>query len=88
MCQDASRLSSLQTRVTSPIVNMSNEKDAAVEEQQHAYPKDVQPPIELPSLEATNKTNFQRRTAIFACGAGLFSDGYLNGVRTRFFCPR
>ena len=31
-------------------------------------------------LEATEKTWWQRRAPVIACGSGLFSDGYLNGV--------
>lgn len=33
-----------------------------------------------PRVEETNKTWGQRMLPVFACGAGLFSDGYLNGV--------
>lgn len=31
-------------------------------------------------VEATDKTWWQRRAPVIACGSGLFSDGYLNGV--------
>lgn len=37
--------------------------------------KDVVP------LEAVEKTRWERIMPVIACGAGLFSDGYLNGVR-------
>ena len=33
-----------------------------------------------PSLVDTNKSFWERRTPVIACGAGLFSDGYLNGA--------
>lgn len=32
------------------------------------------------SLTRTDKTKWQRLWPVIACGAGLFSDGYLNGV--------
>lgn len=32
------------------------------------------------SYEATEKTRWERLWPVIACGAGLFSDGYLNGV--------
>lgn len=32
------------------------------------------------SLTSTDKTRWQRMWPVIACGAGLFSDGYLNGV--------
>ena len=31
-------------------------------------------------LDATPKTRWERLWPVIACGAGLFSDGYLNGV--------
>lgn len=31
-------------------------------------------------LDQTNKSFAQRVTPVIACGSGLFSDGYLNGV--------
>lgn len=33
-------------------------------------------------LDQTNKSFAQRVTPVIACGSGLFSDGYLNGVCT------
>ena len=33
------------------------------------------------SLAATDKGRWERLWPVIACGAGLFSDGYLNGVR-------
>lgn len=32
-----------------------------------------------PKLEETTKTKWQRVWPVMACGAGLFSDGYING---------
>lgn len=31
-------------------------------------------------VEQTDKTFWQRCSPVIACGSGLFSDGYLNGV--------
>ena len=33
-----------------------------------------------PNLEDTDKSFYERVWPVLACGAGLFSDGYLNGV--------
>lgn len=38
-------------------------------------------PVELPPLEQTTKGRWERSWPTIACGAGLFSDGYLNQVR-------
>ena len=35
-----------------------------------------------PNLEDTDKSFYERVWPVLACGAGLFSDGYLNGVST------
>ena len=32
------------------------------------------------ALDSTPKSRWERTWPVFACGAGLFSDGYLNGV--------
>lgn len=37
-------------------------------------------PVELPPLEQSSKGRWERAWPTIACGAGLFSDGYLNGV--------
>jgi len=37
-------------------------------------------PIEEIPLENTQKSRWERSWPTIACGAGLFSDGYLNGV--------
>lgn len=36
----------------------------------------------VPNLEDTDKSFYDRVWPVLACGAGLFSDGYLNGVRS------
>lgn len=36
--------------------------------------------VELPPLEETKKGRWERSWPTIACGAGLFSDGYLNQV--------
>lgn len=33
------------------------------------------------SIERTEKSKWERLWPVIACGAGLFSDGYLNNVR-------
>lgn len=33
------------------------------------------------ALDDTNKSSWERSWPVITCGAGLFSDGYLNGVR-------
>lgn len=37
-------------------------------------------PMDLPPLEDLRKGRWERSWPTIACGAGLFSDGYLNGV--------
>ncbi|KAJ5173219.1 Glycerophosphodiester transporter GIT2 [Penicillium capsulatum] len=37
-------------------------------------------PVDLPPLEQSSKGRWERAWPTIACGAGLFSDGYLNGV--------
>ena len=36
--------------------------------------------VELPPLDETKKSRWERSWPTIACGAGLFSDGYLNQV--------
>jgi hypothetical protein len=43
------------------------------------------PPPEAAALDALPKTRWERSWPTIACGAGLFSDGYLNGVRLPTF---
>lgn len=47
-----------------------------VEEQNGMSTRDTE---ELP-IDALPKSRWQRSWPVIACGAGLFSDGYLNGV--------
>jgi hypothetical protein len=37
-------------------------------------------PLDLPQLDQLPKGRWERAWPTIACGAGLFSDGYLNGV--------
>lgn len=41
---------------------------------------DMRDPEDEYTLEQTPKSTWQRTWPIIACGAGLFSDGYINGV--------
>lgn len=43
-------------------------------------------PIEEIPLENTEKSRWERSWPTIACGAGLFSDGYLNGVCNTLNC--
>lgn len=38
-------------------------------------------------VEVQHKTFWQAALPVFACGAGLFSDGYINNVSTGKFAP-
>lgn len=39
-------------------------------------------PVEVAPLDDPTKSRWERSWPTIACGAGLFSDGYLNGVCT------
>lgn len=41
---------------------------------------DVAERVHETPVEVSTKTWWQRRAPVIACGSGLFSDGYLNGV--------
>jgi hypothetical protein len=56
-------------RPTKPVASTQVEEDGGVA----AVMDDV-------PLDQTDKSFSQRVTPVIACGAGLFSDGYLNGV--------
>jgi hypothetical protein len=45
---------------------------------EYASTEDANPP--RGSVAATTKTRWEQLWPVIACGAGLFSDGYLNGV--------
>jgi hypothetical protein len=53
------------------------EEDVAVRDVQEAYIVDPSDPT---SAAPPEKSRLQRLWPVFACGAGLYSDGYLNGV--------
>jgi hypothetical protein len=42
---------------------------------------DIESDAPLVALDSTSKSRWERSWPTIACGAGLFSDGYLNGVR-------
>lgn len=44
------------------------------------FPENRRPSVHEAALDATPKSRWERTWPVFACGAGLFSDGYLNGV--------
>lgn len=44
-------------------------------------PLDIVPTVELQPLDEQKKGRWERSWPTIACGAGLFSDGYLNQVR-------
>jgi hypothetical protein len=46
---------------------------------------DVAERVNETPVEVSTKTWWQRRAPVIACGSGLFSDGYLNGVRADSF---
>ena len=55
------------------------------EAETQAYPEKAPGPLEeaspdIPPLDALPKGRWERSWPTIACGAGLFSDGYLNGV--------
>lgn len=58
----------------------------AMDEEKVAIGEDVSPSTENAPLENTAKSRWERSWPTIACGAGLFSDGYLNGVRI-YSCP-
>lgn len=45
-------------------------------------------PMDLPPLEDLRKGRWERSWPTIACGAGLFSDGYLNGVCVHHYHTR
>lgn len=58
--------------------DIQTHKTDALEESSHPV-DDV--PVDRTTLENTTKSRWERSWPTIACGAGLFSDGYLNGVR-------
>lgn len=61
----------------------------AVMEQQPVDEKHVASPHNMEDIpiDALPKSRWERSWPVIACGAGLFSDGYLNGVSFSFFIP-
>lgn len=58
----------------------SSYSDAAAEKQELPVTNSVDGPVEVVPLENIQKSRWERSWPTIACGAGLFSDGYLNGV--------
>jgi hypothetical protein len=46
------------------------------------YPRDLE--VHEAPLDAVPKSRWERSWPVIAAGSGLFSDGYLNGVRNDF----
>lgn len=64
-------------------MSLKPEPNAFPEEKGTASPEGG--PTDLPPLEELHKGRWERSWPTIACGAGLFSDGYLNGV-CEMFC--
>jgi hypothetical protein len=58
---------------------MENEK--TIQDGDYAPDQDRRISVHTAPLDATPKSRWERSWPTIACGAGLFSDGYLNGVR-------
>lgn len=56
-----------------------DEKTAYIQE-----PSKSPDPVESDDVEVVSVNRWDRIWPVLACGAGLFSDGYLNGVRMFF----
>lgn len=65
---------------SSAIADDKNKPKNTFESEQHAL-------AEIP-LEELPKSWWDRSWPVIACGAGLFSDGYLNAVRTDALLPQ
>ena len=59
---------------------MTNEDSTNKSPQTGTALTDVESDSPLVALDNTNKSRWERSLPTIACGAGLFSDGYLNGV--------
>jgi hypothetical protein len=57
----------------------SKAEEAGELEKRSSPPMDVTPIDDVP-LDSLPKSRWERSWPVIACGAGLFSDGYLNGV--------
>lgn len=71
-----------QNRHISDQTTMASKMDEKVNEKTYTKESDGTPDIN--SLGNTPKSRWERSWPIIACGAGLFSDGYLNGVRFKY----
>lgn len=68
-----------------PPAKMTPQTDAKPEEPISKTPEPDGAPLEEPPLENIQKSRWERSWPTIACGAGLFSDGYLNGVCALIF---
>lgn len=61
----------------------------AIESHMEPVAQTTSRPVEKPSIEDAleRKPFFEAALPVFACGAGLFSDGYINNVRTTTLYP-
>lgn len=66
----------MSAKAESPILQDSEMKDT----EKGPTPLE-EAPVEIVPLESPQKGRWERSWPTIACGAGLFSDGYLNGVR-------
>jgi hypothetical protein len=57
------------------------EYNTSVDEKKGAPQVDADVEVHRLPLDAVPKSRWERMWPVIACGAGLFSDGYLNGVR-------
>lgn len=65
------------------------EYNAPADEKKAASPQlDADVEVHRVPLDAVPKSRWERMWPVIACGAGLFSDGYLNGVRRACGCQR
>jgi hypothetical protein len=55
---------------------------SAIEKQHDSYDNSKTDVERRASVERTEKGRWERLWPVIACGAGLFSDGYLNNVRS------
>jgi hypothetical protein len=63
-------------------VDRSNDVDVKRDSETSGIPEAH---IQHVPIDDSGKTKWDRLWPVIACGAGLFSDGYLNAVRTSYF---
>lgn len=75
--------SKINDPTSEPIGQSVNEKDQSIDEKK--YVQESTESQELAPVEGIKASRWERSWPVIACGAGLFSDGYLNGVSLRLF---